>query len=228
MSRPGRPGQSCACGALIKATNEIKSEGLTCNSKVPGGASPPITCSSARAMGQDPAPCNPFDWLLAWIPALPFHMFSPHYPPAVHDFADPEMSVLKQRIARRLFHEGATDESVQGLTLGGWPLASLLLTACCCLPWSLAIVPDAKELEQHGKQCRGVTACLPTCLLYCPTAVDVTKVAERTISDDLEHLISQTVDTSKADYAGRRSAVFETGVSGVAWVAAGILQGRLA
>ncbi|EFN54502.1 hypothetical protein CHLNCDRAFT_8980, partial [Chlorella variabilis] len=102
MSRPGRPGQSCACGALIKATNEIKSEGLTCNSKVPG----------------------------------------------VHDFADPEMSVLKQRIARRLFHEGATDESVQGLTL-----------------------------------------------------VDVTKVAERTISDDLEHLISQTVDTSKADYA---------------------------
>jgi hypothetical protein len=37
MSRPGRPGQSCACGALIKATNEIKSEGLTCNCKIPGG-----------------------------------------------------------------------------------------------------------------------------------------------------------------------------------------------
>jgi len=37
MSRPGRPGQSCACGALIKAWNEIKSEGLTGNCKIPGG-----------------------------------------------------------------------------------------------------------------------------------------------------------------------------------------------
>ncbi len=74
-------------------------------------------------------------------------------PPAVccaaHDALDPEYSILKQRIARRLRHEGVTDESVQGLNL-----------------------------------------------------VDVTKVAERTISDDLEYLISKTVDTSKADYAG--------------------------
>ena len=37
MSRPGRPGQSCACGALIKSTNDIRSEGLTCNCKIPGG-----------------------------------------------------------------------------------------------------------------------------------------------------------------------------------------------
>ncbi|EFN53712.1 hypothetical protein CHLNCDRAFT_8957, partial [Chlorella variabilis] len=102
MSRPGRPGQSCACGALIKATNEIKSEGLTCNCKIPG----------------------------------------------VHDAVDPEMSILKQRIARRLRHEGNTDESVKNLSL-----------------------------------------------------VDITKVAERTISDDLEFLISKTVNTDKADYA---------------------------
>ncbi|KAL4856957.1 hypothetical protein ACK3TF_002657 [Chlorella vulgaris] len=102
MSRPGRPGQSCACGALIKATNEIKSEGLTCNCKIPG----------------------------------------------VHDAVDPEMSILKQRIARRLRHEGHNDDSVKNLTL-----------------------------------------------------VDVTKVAERTISDDLEFLISKTVNTDKADYA---------------------------
>ena len=33
------------------------------------------------------------------------------------------------------------------------------------------------------------------------SAVDITKVAERTISDDLEYLISKTVDTNKADYA---------------------------
>jgi len=102
MSRPGRPGQSCACGALIKSWNEIRAEGLTCNCKIPG----------------------------------------------VHDAVDPEYSILKQRIARRLRHEGETDESVQNLTL-----------------------------------------------------TDITKVAERTISDDLEFLISKTVDTSKADYA---------------------------
>ncbi|KAI7838860.1 hypothetical protein COHA_007383 [Chlorella ohadii] len=102
MSRPGRPGQSCACGALIKSWNEIRSEGLTCNCKIPG----------------------------------------------VHDALDPEYSILKQRIARRLRHEGATDESVKGLNL-----------------------------------------------------TDVTKVAERTISDDLEFLISQAVDPKKADYA---------------------------
>ncbi|KAL4436568.1 hypothetical protein ABPG75_003707 [Micractinium tetrahymenae] len=102
MSRPGRPGQSCACGALIKSWNEIRSEGLTCNCKIPG----------------------------------------------VHDAVDPEYSILKQRIARRLRHEGETDESVQQLTL-----------------------------------------------------TDITKVAERTISDDLEFLISKTVDVNKADYA---------------------------
>ena len=37
MSRPGRPGQSCACGALIKSWNELRSEGVTCNCKIPGG-----------------------------------------------------------------------------------------------------------------------------------------------------------------------------------------------
>jgi hypothetical protein len=67
----------------------------------------------------------------------------------VHDAVDPEMSILKQRIARRLRHEGHNDDSVKDLTL-----------------------------------------------------VDVTKVAERTISDDLEFLISKTVNTDKADYAG--------------------------
>ncbi|KAL4439983.1 hypothetical protein ABPG75_002984 [Micractinium tetrahymenae] len=102
MSRPGRPGQSCACGALIKAWQEIRSEGLMCNCKIPG----------------------------------------------VHDAVNPEYSILKQRIARRLRHEGGTDESVKSLTL-----------------------------------------------------TDITKVAERTISDDLEFLISKTVDITRADYA---------------------------
>jgi len=35
-----------------------------------------------------------------------------------------------------------------------------------------------------------------------PAAADITKVAERTISDDLDFLIAKAVDISKADYAG--------------------------
>jgi hypothetical protein len=146
MSRPGRPGQSCACGALIKSWNELRSEGVTCNCKIPGGErwreqegvlGPP----AAASLSHSPLP---------QLAARPPHR-SPSLPllPAAHDAVDPEYSILKQRIARRLRHEGETDESVQALSL-----------------------------------------------------VDVTKVAERTISDDLEYLISKTVDTSKADYAG--------------------------
>ncbi|GAB4823828.1 hypothetical protein N2152v2_010874 [Parachlorella kessleri] len=36
ISRPGRSGMSCACGAVIKALGDIKSEGLNCNCKEPG------------------------------------------------------------------------------------------------------------------------------------------------------------------------------------------------
>ena len=43
----------------------------------------------------------------------------PTFTPAVHDALDPEMSILKQRIARRLRHEGYNDNSVKDLTLGG-------------------------------------------------------------------------------------------------------------
>ena len=37
ISRPGRAGMSCACGAVIKTLGDLKSEGLTCNCKQPGG-----------------------------------------------------------------------------------------------------------------------------------------------------------------------------------------------
>jgi len=46
---------------------------------------------------------------------------TPLCPCAVHDALDPEYSILKQRIARRLRHEGATDESVKGLNLSELP-----------------------------------------------------------------------------------------------------------
>jgi len=67
----------------------------------------------------------------------------------VHDPEDVELSVLKQRLARRLEFEGHTDTSIGGLDLA-----------------------------------------------------ELTRVAERTITSDLEFLISKAVDTSKADYAG--------------------------
>jgi hypothetical protein len=38
ISRPGRPGQSCACGALFGALQDIKKTGLKANCKKPGGA----------------------------------------------------------------------------------------------------------------------------------------------------------------------------------------------
>lgn len=38
ISRPGRPGQSCACGALNGALSDIKASGLKANCKKPGGA----------------------------------------------------------------------------------------------------------------------------------------------------------------------------------------------
>ncbi|GBF93708.1 hypothetical protein Rsub_06811 [Raphidocelis subcapitata] len=56
ISRPNRPGKSCACGALAKALNELQTEGLAPNCRVPG----------------------------------------------VHDPLDPEYSILKQRLARRI------------------------------------------------------------------------------------------------------------------------------
>ncbi|GAB4818999.1 hypothetical protein N2152v2_006045 [Parachlorella kessleri] len=69
-------------------------------------------------------------------------------PPGVHDPEDVELSVLKQRLARRLEFEGQTDASIEALDLA-----------------------------------------------------ELTRVAERTITSDLEFLISKAVDTSKADYA---------------------------
>ena len=57
-------------------------------------------------------------------PALPHPAIATCHPsPAVHAALDPEYSILKQRIARRLKHEGATDESVKGLNLS---------ESCCC------------------------------------------------------------------------------------------------
>jgi len=65
--------------------------------------------------------------------------------PGVHDPLDPEFSILKQRLARRIRYEGL----------------------------------DIDEMD----------------------LVEMTKVAERMITNDLEFLISKAVDTGKADYA---------------------------
>jgi len=99
ISRPGRSGSSCACGALVKCLSELKNEGVSNNCKVPG----------------------------------------------VHDPLDPEYTILKQRLARRIRYEGL-DVSTMDLT-------------------------------------------------------QITAVAERMITDDLEYLIEKAVDPKKADYA---------------------------
>ncbi|KIY94340.1 low-co2 inducible protein lcib, partial [Monoraphidium neglectum] len=99
ISRPNRPGDSCACGALAKALKELQGEGLAPNCRVPG----------------------------------------------VHDPLDPEYSILKQRLARRIRYE--------------------------------RMEPILMDLS------------------------DMTAVAERVITDDLEYLIEKCVDIEKADYA---------------------------
>ena len=60
MSRPGRPGQSCACGALIKATGEIKAEGVMCNCEIPGGEQLLPACT----------PDCPATWLAGHLPPI--------------------------------------------------------------------------------------------------------------------------------------------------------------
>ncbi|EIE22504.1 hypothetical protein COCSUDRAFT_16853 [Coccomyxa subellipsoidea C-169] len=71
ISRPGRPGQSCACGALNGALTDLKATGLAANCRKPGE----------------------------------------------HDAMDPEFSILKQRLARRMRYEGMTDEDIQAMDL---------------------------------------------------------------------------------------------------------------
>lgn len=97
--RPGRPGRSCACGALQKVLNELKTESVVANCKIPGE----------------------------------------------HDVADPEYTILKQRLARRIQKEGY----------------------------------DIADLD----------------------LADITHIAERQITYDLETLIDHSVDSKKADYA---------------------------
>lgn len=41
VCRPGRPGKSGACGALIKGLSDLKEQGLVENCKTPGGTPPP-------------------------------------------------------------------------------------------------------------------------------------------------------------------------------------------
>ena len=142
MSRPGRPGQSCACGALIKSTNDLKTEGLTCNCKIPGGEHLLPACTPDCPAWL--ATCLPTA-LQALPPTAPTHTSSaipaPAFFPslsAVHDALDPEMSILKQRIARRLRHEGHTDESVKGLDLGEQAAGCAACMPCSCVPQACA------------------------------------------------------------------------------------------
>lgn len=60
ISRPGRPGQSCACGALNGALTDLKATGLAANCRKPGGASlshctPSLTAFPAACLKATPS-----------------------------------------------------------------------------------------------------------------------------------------------------------------------------
>ena len=42
LTRSGRPGDSAACGALVKALGDFKADGLEASSKTPGGEQQPL------------------------------------------------------------------------------------------------------------------------------------------------------------------------------------------
>ena len=71
----------------------------------------------------------------------------PTHTSTVHDFDEPELSILKQRLARRMVKEEWSEQRVQGMDL-----------------------------------------------------VEITQLANRAITADLEYLISKAVDPTKADY----------------------------
>lgn len=99
IHRPGRPGESAACGALITALGAFQADGVDAHAKEAGN----------------------------------------------HDAEEPEFSILKHRLGRRIVSEG--------------------------------IAVDKLDVAS------------------------ITRVAERTITSDLEFLIERAVDTKKADYA---------------------------
>lgn len=72
----------------------------------------------------------------------------------------------------------------------------------------------------HALQARSFEPVPPLAFLFVRAVkalslVDMTVVAERTITDDLEYLISQTVDPSKADYAGAAGGLGAAVVNGL-------------
>nr|AXF41556.1 LCI70 protein [Chlorella sp. ArM0029B] len=220
ISRPGRPGVGCACGALNKALADIRKDGLASNCRIPG----------------------------------------------VHDARDPEFSILKQRIARRLRFEGACEETVSQFSMvdiAKVAQRTIMLTCFSNIPFPLppSIAPPARPkvsqpfpldtkqaLHTMVNLCRdevtvtlkqkidsvfgsafntnglgGVVTCgvsgVAAGLSLPAEPGDVTQVAERTITDDLQHLISETVDPRRADYAGKCCAVqcLVTGVQVHSW-----------
>lgn len=192
ISRPGRSGESCACGALAASLGSIKSEGLDASCKKPGGAllrvfpdkyvyvvrvggllrawarrarsraarcwlclaellgigcleSKQVVCrlpgravqgarrrvaacvlrtrvscrihthtmqSLLSARLQPTKSCPSSTAILWYRPPPPLH----HYAIAtyaVHDYNDPELSILKQRLARRMRYENYTPEMIE-------------------------------------------------------------------------------------------------------------------
>ncbi len=198
LSRPGRPKQSCACGALLAILNAFKTEGVEKSCKVPG----------------------------------------------VHDPLDPELTILQQRLARRVRYEKLDTSKLDlpALTSVGciaessvprlWADRVLLLCVpkpagcrqCACNNAGTASPVPARWLAELPCHPVPWTPAKPTAMsaLPCPTSSRpvhsllfhplapytvclrfsrTPQVAERTITDDLEYLIEKAVDPATADYA---------------------------
>ena len=187
ISRPGRPGQSCACGALNAALADIKATGLKANCKRPGGEGPlhnlPLClspcCDMSDLLRAQVASALGYDVMLMWacryvsgnphpegightrvpiccqgLGPVVLLCLSPHsyaqagWPAwssgfirachvrclpitdwlkckgidmtqlcAEHEALDPEYSILKQRLARRMRHDGLTDADLPNMDL---------------------------------------------------------------------------------------------------------------
>jgi Limiting CO2-inducible proteins B/C beta carbonyic anhydrases len=113
---------------------------------------------------------------------------------AEHDVNDPEFSILKQRLARRIIQEGLSDDDIQRMDIADLTKARTRLWVLGDFQTSTVLV-HALILGSSAMTFSNLH--IAHRLTCCATV----QVAERTITSDLEGLIKAAVDTEKADYA---------------------------
>ena len=220
VRRPGQDAASAACGALVASLGELQTSGLKalqlpdgreallpgwgCNQVHPqashtrtGQASAEGSLCIVRACKGQRSGGKPL------CPAALVGMICcgcPHLTPLCateHDPDDVEYSILKKRLAQKLSQEGVSDSDIKS-----WNLAQLT-----------KVLPplQAHTGQRHVQACTAASQCSRDNLQagrshVCRVPQEAhaslrLQAAERTITRDLERLISKAVDSSKADYA---------------------------